>query len=340
MQRSWQWVIGLLVSVIALALAFQGVQLNELWAALQNAQYGWALPALACVWLGQWFRAQSWRIILGHHLTHAEVFSALNAGYLLNNLLPLRLGELGRAYLISRTGKMTVSQALSSVVVERVVDLCMVSAFLLALLPALAFPGWATNAVVVALILVTLGLTALYVIVTQRAWVLKLVGWAVRGPLGCWRGAARLEEMAGAFIDGLQAIREPRRFVLAAVFSGLAWLSAGASLCFVLLAFQVSADALMIGVMGYFTLAVTALSIALPSAPGSLGVWQWAVVLALSVFGVARETALSVAILHHAANYAVTSVLGALALAREHESLAHLAQSARSLIGKTTARRV
>jgi len=340
MHRSWQWLLGLLVSVIALVLVFQGVQLSELWVALQNAQYGWLVPALTCVWLGQWLRAHSWRVILGHSLTHQEVFSALNAGYLLNNVLPLRLGELGRAYLISRTGKMTVSQALSSVVVERVVDLCMVSAFLVALLPTLAFPGWAINAVGMAIALVALGLTALYVMVTQREWMLKLVRWVVRAPLGFWQGAARLEDIAEAFIDGLQAIREPRRFILAAVFSGLAWFSAGASLSFILLAFQVSADVLMIGVMGYFTLAVTALSIALPSAPGSLGVWQWAVVLALSVFGVAREAALSVAILHHAANYAVTSVLGALALAWEHESLTHLAQSARSLLGKTTARRV
>lgn len=340
MHRSWQWLIGVLVSVIALALAFQGVNLNELGNALLQANYEFIVPALFCVWLGQWLRAQSWRIILGHQLTHSEVFSALNAGYLLNNLLPLRLGELGRAYLISRTGKMTVSQALSSVVVERVVDLCMVSALLLALLPALAFPGWALNAVVVAIVLVTLGLTALYLIVTQRERVLHIVAWGVRVPLGFWPGAARLGEMAGAFIDGMQALREPRRFVPAALFSGLAWLSAGASLSFTLLAFRVSSDVLQIGVMGYFTLAVTALSIALPSAPGSLGVWQWAVVLALSVFGVARETALSVAILHHAANYAVTSVLGAVALARAGETLTHLAQSARGLIGKTAPRRV
>lgn len=340
MQRSWQWVIGLLVSIIALAFAFQGVNLNELGNALTQARYEFILPALLCVWLGQRLRAQSWRVILGHQLTHTEVFSALNAGYLLNNLLPLRLGELGRAYLISRTGKMTVSQALSSVVVERVVDLCMVSAFLVALLPALAFPGWAINAVIAAIVLVTLGLTALYVIVTQRGWMLKLVGWAVRVPLSFWRGATRLEEMADAFIDGMQAIREPRRFVQAALFSGLAWLSAGASLAFTLLAFRVSSDLAQIGVMGYFTLAVTALSIALPSAPGSLGVWQWAVVLALSVFGVVREAALSVAILHHAANYTVTSVMGAVALANAGETLTHLAQSARSLIGKTAERRV
>jgi hypothetical protein len=340
MQRSWQWVIGLLVSISALALAFQGVNLTELGNALTQARYEFIVPALVCVWLGQWLRAQSWRVILGHQLTHTEVFSALNAGYLLNNLLPLRLGELGRAYLISRTGKMTVSQALSSVVVERVVDLCMVSGILFAFLPTVAFQGWALNAGYVAIAIVAVALLGLYLSLIYKTWMLKLVRWAFDTLLWFWSGRERIEEMVSAFIDGMESVRQPKRFFGACIFSAGAWISAGLGTTCVIAAFNPILSVSEWLTMGFFTLTVTALSIALPSAPGSLGVWQWAVVLALSVFGISRETALSVALVNHLSNYVVTSVLGALALSREHETLTHLAQSARSLIGKTAERRV
>lgn len=340
MRRTAQWIIGLLISAAALWLAFRGVRLADLSAALITARYEYGLLALAFVWLGQWLRAHSWRVILGQELQHRQVFSALNAGYLLNNLLPLRLGELGRAYLISRTGRLTVPQALSSVLVERVIDLCMVSSILLAILPTIAFQGWAYNAALVAVGIVIAALVGLYTLLRQRGRVLGLVRWIVRRLLRVWAGAQRLEAMADGFIEGMQALQQPDRFFQAAMFSGLAWLSAGVSVCLVLSAFLPDLQPGQLARMGFFTLAVTALGIAAPSAPGSLGLWQIAVISALGVFGVPQATALSIALMHHLANYSVTSVLGALALAREGETLSHLAQSARELMSKPATKRV
>ena len=328
MRKYLQWVISIAVSAIAFWLAFRGVQVAEVADTLRTANYFYILPALACIVVGLMARALSWQTILGRKVPFWRAFTALNEGYLLSNVLPFRLGELGRAYLVSRNRGLSTSQAFSSVIVERVIDLCMIVVLFATVLPLVAGLAWAREAAVLAVVISVAGMGGLFALTLNRALVLRLARWVMGQVRLPWFNAARWETRVVAFLDGLAALRDWRRFALAALASATAWVSA--SLCAWILMFAfLPAPTLP---MGFFVLVISGLGVALPSAPASMGVFEASVVLALSAFKVDGSVAFTFALIFHALNFGMTSVLGAVALGREGETLSHLAQAARALM--------
>jgi len=161
MRKYLQWAISIAVSAIAFWLAFRGVQVAEVADTLRTANYFYVLPALACIVVGLMARALSWQTILGRKVPFWRAFTALNEGYLLSNVLPFRLGELGRAYLVSRNRGLSTSQAFSSVIVERMIDLCMIVVLFATVLPLVAGLAWAREAAVLAVVISLAGMGGL-----------------------------------------------------------------------------------------------------------------------------------------------------------------------------------
>ncbi|MCC6191957.1 MAG: flippase-like domain-containing protein [Anaerolineales bacterium] len=326
MRKAAQILLGLAISLLALALAFRGADTALVAAALRGANYLYLVPGIGLIWLGLYLRALSWRAILGHQVTYRRVYDAMNEGYLLNNLLPFRLGEFGRAYLISRGSSIPAYQALSSVVVERVIDLIMAVVLLLAFLPYVIGLDLARSAALSSVLLGVAALAGLVVTARQQARVVRLARAVLeRLPgLHAQRWAARLE----AALAGLSVFQDPRRALAAGGWSFLAWVAAGLGAWFTLLAFLPGATP----VMGFVVLTVVALAAAVPSLPGSAGVFELTIVTVLAVFGIDNNRALSFGLIFHAQQIVLTMILGGLALAREGETLAHLARSARAFV--------
>lgn len=328
-----QWVLGLAVSLAALAVAARGVRVADMAAALQRTNYFYVALAVGFNLLGLFARALSWHIILGRKVPYARVFTALNEGYLLNNVLPLRLGEVGRAYLVSRGRALSTSQALSSVLVERVIDLCMIMGLLGMFLPLVAGLSWARQAALAWVLVTVLALGGLFVVARSRDRMLRLFRWGVSLlPRLPRLNVPRWETRVGAFVDGMGALRDGRRFVGAALCSGTAWLLAGVGNAVLLMSLPIPLNTSVL-VVGFFALVVCGLGASLPSAPASAGIFELSVVAALSVFQVESSLAMTYALAYHLVFWGLTSGLGAVALAREGESLAHLAQAAQGLLG-------
>jgi len=328
--RWLQWLLGLAVSVTALALAVRGVRVTDMLAALRQTHYAYIALAVGFNFLGLGARALSWYIILGRQVPYTRTFWALNEGYLLNNFLPLRLGEVGRAYLVSRGRPLRTSQAFSSVLVERVIDLCMIMGLLGIFLPVVAGLSWARQAALVWVLVTVLALAGLSVVARSREPLLQLFR-RVAGRIPRLNGP-RWEARLGAFVDGMGALRDGRRFALAALCSGLAWVLAGAGNSVLLMSLPIRLSAPAV-VVGFFALVVTGLGASLPSAPASAGIFELSVVAALSVFHVESSLAMTYALAYHLVFFGLTSGLGALALMREGESLAHLARAAQEFLG-------
>jgi len=327
-RKSLQWLVSLVVSLAALWLAFRGANLAEVAQALRQANYFYVWPALGLTLVALLSRAKSWHTILGPDIPFRRAFAALNEGYLLNNLLPFRLGELARVYLISRGTPLSVTQAFSSVLVERAVDLIVVVGMFTAFLPLVAGQAWAREAAVVSVVISLTALLSLILLAHNRARVLQFTRWLFNRPFLARFNAKDWEARAEAFIDGLAVLQEIRRSLLAVFWSAFAWTTAGLSAWALLLVFTPSATP----TMGIFTFVVLGLGIALPSAPGSAGVFEAAVVGALSVFKVESSVAFTYAVLLHLINFSLTCLIGGIALAREGETLSHLAQAAQSLV--------
>ena len=127
---------GVLISLVLIAVILYFVDIETTWNALRNANYG--LIAIAAVLSFVWMavRAVVWRTLLRDKPTYKDVLFTSGEGYLLNNFLPFRLGEIGRAFLLSRkSGGMTFAEIIPTIVIERIVDLIISAVIFLAALP-------------------------------------------------------------------------------------------------------------------------------------------------------------------------------------------------------------
>ena len=120
-----RWIIGIVVSLFFLWVAFRQVSdVGHLAEALGSANYLWLAPAVALYLLGLLVRALRWRILLLPiaRIPTGPLFGILSIGFLVNNVLPARLGEIARAILVGRRHGVSRSAALATVVVERIFD--------------------------------------------------------------------------------------------------------------------------------------------------------------------------------------------------------------------------
>ena len=118
-----RWLPGALISILLIAVILYFVDLRAMVDAMRTANYGMLAVAFAIGFLWVAVRAIVWRTLLRDRPSYGEVFWTVGEGYLLNNFLPFRLGELGRAFLLSRKSGMQFMEILPTIVIERAVDL-------------------------------------------------------------------------------------------------------------------------------------------------------------------------------------------------------------------------
>ncbi len=323
--RDWKRALpGLIISVLCLALVFYLADLRRLVNALSLADY--RLVAVCAGFSLLWLivRGVVWRTLLREQATFPQVFYTVNEGYLLNNILPFRLGEVGRAYLLGRKAGMDFWQVFSTIFVERILDVALAFGLLLSTLPFVVGAGWAQQAAMISGAVVVLGLGTLYLAARNQQWCLQSFDrLGMRWPVLLKIGRARLEE----FLSGIAVLTNPGRFSLVLFWIILNWSIAIFQYYLLTLAFFPQARFLW----SAFTLAVAALGIAAPSSPGAMGVYELTVVGALSLFGLDKSTALAMALTAHLLQYIITSIFGAYGLARDGETLIGLYHSVRRI---------
>lgn len=278
--------------------------------------------ASTLVWL--WVRALAWRTLLLDKPSMRDTFLTINEGYLLNNLLPLRLGELGRAYLISRKAGLDFWQVMPAVVIERVLDLAVGVGLLLVSLPLVIGADWARPVAFVAAGLVLAGLATLYILARRRQWALSQIDrWGRRWPSLLRLGGGILP----ALFNGLEVLTDTGRFLRAVGLILLNW-GMGIFQFFVFIrAFFPQSTWLW----AVFTLGVVTLGVAAPSSPGNIGPLEWALIGGVSAFGADLDTAAVFAFVLHLLQYLITCSIGAYALTRDGESLLGLYGRVRGL---------
>jgi len=319
-RRDWSWLLGVGVSLSALLIAVWGTDAKALVEVLAGASYVLLIPACLLQLAGIAARAEGWSSLLGPAVPYRRAFAAINEGYLLNNVLPFRLGELARAYLVGHGG-IGSARALGSIVVERVIDVSIAVLSIALTIPLFAPPAWVTRAAL-AVAVVVLALVGGLLIAgrTRGAWLIRLGRMRSPGP--------RLAEIAGRFFSGLQDSRQGARLPRALAWMLLGWSCAWVQFWIYLRMFGAEAA----WGAAVFTLGVIALGGAVPSSPGAVGVYELAGVAALTFLGYARETALGVVVAGHLVQYSLVLLLGGYFLAREGRSVNDLARAARGLV--------
>jgi len=138
--KSWQFWVGVLISVVFLYYALRGLGLQDLGNALAQADYIWLLPGVAVYFLGVWVRAWRWHYLLGpvKQIPTRTMFPIVTIGYMGNNIFPARMGEVLRAVVLKKHENVPISASLATIIVERVFDGVVMLGFVFLNLPELA----------------------------------------------------------------------------------------------------------------------------------------------------------------------------------------------------------
>ncbi len=316
--RIW---IGVLIGAVFLWWAFRQVEdINRVLANLRQANYLLVLPAIGIFFLDVFFRSLRWQVLLSpmRRLPVGELFRALVIGFTVNDVLPARLGELARAYLLGRRTGMSKSAVLATIVVERLFD--GITMFILLAMVGL-FTGLESDvrvAMRVAGVIFLGGAAVLVLAATGPKRALAVLGALlspVPSPL-----RARALAVAERFIGGLAVLQSVRLIGLILLLSMAAW---GLEALMYLLIGQ----GFNLGVRPtayLMMLAVVNLGTMIPGTPGYVGTFQGLSVFSLGLFGVAPDDALGYSFVLHAALLVPVTLMGFFYLGRYNLSLTSL----------------
>ena len=322
--------MGLVVTVGLLAWALHGVDARALIDHLRRANPWLMAATIVLATLTFPLRAIRWRLILrstsGGRLPLGPLWHATAIGFMANNLLPVRAGELARAYAARQAVSVRFTTALASIAVERVLDgLVLVGLFTVALVVP-SFPRDAMIGGVRLAGLATAGaglfagilVVALLVVHRPAPWI-RLLGRVARGVLPA-RLADHVTHLAEGLVEGLDVLKRPGRLLGVAAWSLLLWLVNAASFAVCFRAFELPVPPegalLLQGVIGF--------GVALPSSPGFVGVFEAATRGTLAMYGVDATRAVSYALAYHLGTFFPITLLGLASLSRMRLHLAEL----------------
>jgi hypothetical protein len=306
-----------LISGAALIVVFWGINPARFLNAMGDANYLLVLPVVGLMIVGLFSRARSWNILLKGSISWYRSFEALNEGYLLNNVLPLRLGELARAYLVTKGGGISMGAATATVVLERLIDAAVSLLGLLLALPFVVRVDWVVNSAVLVGFGILVGMLGVLLISRSPGTTARLIA---RLPL------PGLKHLAGDFMSGLEGLLQIRILVRATLWSLIAWVTTWAQIFIIMSMFGIQESFYAIP----FISGIVAFGAAIPSSPGAIGVFELSTVAGMTALGHAREDGLGIAIIWHGIQVVMTSAIGAMALAKEGDTLADLAQKVRT----------
>lgn len=317
--QRWQLWLGIIVSVATLTLALIGIKPRQVMTALAGAKYVFLIPALASSVAYLIARSARWRVLLGSQVSLGHCFWATCIGYLVSNVLPFRLGDPARAVAVGVGGKVKVSAALSTVVVELVLDMLMVVSLLAVTLPFVEQVGLLQSIGIAAGIAAVTAIAFLIVIAVRPNWVRLVAQWFLaRVPR---LEPARWLSILDGLLDGLSALRSPRRLMALLAWSAVAWGLIVGYYWVMLWAFLDRPPL----VQGSLLACAVGLGMALPAAPGAVGVFHTAATYGLTLpFEIPKEEALAIAFVAHAVQYIFSCLMGALGLTRLGLSLRQL----------------
>ena len=307
-------IIGTLFSAVFLYLALKGIQWTALVEALKHARYIYLLPSVGFTLLNLWLRAYRWRFLLQpvKSVSTNSLLSATAIGYMANNLLPARLGELVRAYVLGKQEQISKTASFATIVYERIVDVFSLLVLLWLVFLDVPGPEWLNASAISLLVLNIAAFVIVLFVERHRERTAAFVERATsRLPD---RLRAKINEGTAAFITGLGAVRDARALIPISVMTFLIWLSAAlaAYYCFGALDLDVPL------VASVTVIVLISFGSMIPSAPGYVGTTQYASIVALALYGVGNNEALAYSILYHASIFIPVTLAGLIYLWKTH----------------------
>jgi uncharacterized protein (TIRG00374 family) len=322
--KHWKSWIGFIISLVILYLAFRRIDVQLLLKSLQGANYLYLFPIIAIIFVNMALRALRWGYLLRpvKKIGFPNLFAGILIGFMANNVLPVRMGEFVRAYIIGRSEQIRKSASFATVMVERLFDGLTVLGLLVVVLTFIHLPpeniyfkralqmgGYITMAIY------GFTLVVLVMVKTQTRWFLKTALFFTRPfPSKVTKNGISTIK---SFKEGLLSVESTKTMVTAFLYSLVIWAVFAYSIHLMGLAFGLT---LSISATTMVLLAIC-LAMMIPSTPGYVGPYHASVAYALVLYNIPLEKALSFSLVFHATNYIPITLAGFLYLWRHHLSL-------------------
>lgn len=338
--KNWRLgLLGVAVSLLAIIFIVTQVNVRALADALEQARYVYLLPAFVLLLVGLIARALRWRVLLNGSLPLLRAFNIMNVAYLVNGILPLRIGEVARVYLATQVKPpVPVFQTASTIIVERLLDLLAVVLLLAGALVAVpTVPDELRAAAAIAGPAALIGFLALVFLSWQRGLALRLMA-AFLGRFDTDNETdkpsfrRKLSAWFVHFLDGLLPLTDPRALFLAFGWTAVSWILSVVAGYVLMFAFYPAAS----WAATCLYIAAASFSIAVPAVPGNVGTYEGSILLALGATGYGEPLAVAVAfaLVVHGVNLAVHASTGIVGFIQEGVSLGQLSQGVQGMRGQ------
>ena len=315
-----RWLPGLVISAIAIYAIVHFTRGQHIGEALKTVKIGFILLLIVLTLLSLIARSIAWRTILGNKISLVNSFFGICEGYFLNNIFPLRVGELGRALLVGRSSGLGTLHVLSTILIERAFDIVFAASIILLTLPMVVGSDWIKPIAFTAFVVILVGLIFLFLISVKRD---KFQAWLQTRNFRLGFIKNRILPQVSKIMDGLSALVHPGQFLLSVFWIGVTWL------LWVLLYYCTIVQLVPSAPLwwGAFTSGLIALGVAIPSAPASVGVYEATILGAFALLGISSGSALAYAIVLHLAQIFVTTLFGLWGMVRDGQKLSTLQDS-------------
>jgi uncharacterized protein (TIRG00374 family) len=331
LKLDWRGALGIAISAALLWWVLHGIPFHEVSATLRGANL--PLFLLSAVTATGVFplRARRWRPILdpvAPNLPFGMLWRSVAIGFMVNNVVPARAGELARAFALTRETtrpaavaagipRVPFAAALASLAVDRLFDAFVVVSLALLAIFAPEFPGGTRISGMPASRWAALGILGMLALAAVLYAIVFFPGWLIGAYEVISRRVAPSLEARGRevllhFSAGLSVLRNPVRFATILVWAVALWLTNA-------LSFWIAFQAVGVHVpwtAALFLQGLIALGVAVPAAPGFFGIFEVCATLGLGVYGVPKELAVSWAIGYHVLSFIPITLIGAWYFAR------------------------
>jgi len=317
--------IGLVITVVFMWYAVRDISFADILQKISGANHLVLIPLLAIIYLFFFVKALRWKFLLSPigDFSVKEVVPPMMVGFLGNNLLPLRLGELVRVVAFCKKFGTHKSSVLSTLVLERIFDIFSILILLIiGIITTPSLPSWCRN--------VGFGMGGMALVLS--VFLFAYTKWTEEIIAAFEKYFSFLSEKIFRFIShnieksahGLHSLKDTRLLFINAMLSIAEWCMMCATVYLSLIAFNIflplSASLVVNG--------VTAFGVAIPSSPGFFGVIEAIFSKTLALFNVPQIDAISSAIYYHLTSYITINIAGFYYLHKMGLSLSEVGEEA------------
>jgi len=298
--------LGVVSSALFLWLAARGIDWTQFVRALEQTRWVYLIPAVVFTLLGHFSRSVRWKFMMVpvKNCAIQPLWAATAIAFMVNNLLPARLGELVRAFVIGRSQHVSRSASFATIVYERVVDVFVLILLLWFCMQRISGPEWLARSAEILVAFNVALFCLLFAMVRWRERFRALIARLVRPfPADTQR---RMHDSADAFVVGLGVVTKPGAALPIVVLSAVVWGCAILGVWFSLVAFRLHLPAFA----SLLLIVLVSLGSMIPSAPAFLGTLQYACVVGLGIYSIDRADALAFSAVYHSTQFLPITLIG------------------------------